>query len=171
MVAFEKAVEQCKDSQLKIVLKRLLPLSKYFCLLNGDISSYVKIFENTGEMPFQLKEWLKIFDGGLLFSVSMFSTQKTKEGVFASLLSFDEINSQHFKTENDIPNNVQCFGMTNYGNYYCFVSDEKSDCIYEWDSEKHALVSRWENFAKWLEEQITIAEQDIKDGLLPVMEE
>lgn len=165
----DKAViEKCADTELRLVLEKLLPYQEYCLLEKGDITAYVKVFESLGKMPKQLKEWLKIFDGGELFSVSMFFAD-IKKGEEKKLLTYEEVNSVKFKEENGIPQEIQCFAMTNYGNYYCFANDDEEECIYEWDCERCGLIIKWDSFAEWLNEQIENGQSDIEEGLLSPM--
>ena len=166
----QEIIDKCKNEELKQALKKLYGLNKYYSLLSGDIQSYVKTFETVGRVPEQLKEWLKIFDGGFLFSVSMFSTRKHIDGQGA-FISFPEINSDDFKQKNNIPKEIVCFAMANYGNYYFFDSTSKDEKIYEWDTEENAAVDEWQSFSEWLNTQIQNAESDIKAGLLEPMED
>ncbi|MBO4868620.1 MAG: SMI1/KNR4 family protein [Clostridia bacterium] len=171
MIMNEKAINSCKSKELLPVLKRLKKLEKYCRLIDGNIGTYAKTHEITGNMPDQLKEWLKIFDGGILFTISMFSTRDREVGKFNRMLTFSEINSSDFREKNDIPEEVVCFAMTNYGNYYCYISYETSGCIYEFDTEQTALIKKWDSFSDWLNEQIDFAESLIADGELDPLED
>ena len=165
------AIGGCKNPALRVVLQRLAKYERYCALLEGSLGSYVRTFEKIGKMPDQLKEWLKIFDGGLLFTVSMFSTRGKAEGKFNRLLTFSEVNSAEFKEQNQIPQEVVCFAMTNYGNYYCYIADETSGWVYEWDAEQGALIVKWDSFALWLDEMIDLAEEMMQEGLLDPRED
>ena len=170
MIMNLEAINNCKNEHLLPVLKKLKAYEKYCNLLSGDLGTYVKTHDYVGNMPSQLKEWLKLFDGGVLFTTSMFSTKAKEEGRFNRILTFAEINSPDFKRENGIPQDIVCFAMTNYGNYYCYVSSENSECLYEWDAEQNALTVKWNDFAEWLDEQIEFAESLINDDLLEPLE-
>ena len=171
MIINSKNIAKCADAELRAVLQKLQKYEKYCKLLDGDIGTYVKTFDEIGKMPNQLKEWLKVFDGGLLFTTSMFSTRNQAAGKFNRLLSFSEVNSPEFKKENNIPQAIMSFAMTNYGNYYCYVADEGGSCVYEWDADQNALTVKWDSFAQWLEEQIDFAQSLIEDELLDPVED
>lgn len=158
-------IDKCSNPELFPALSRLLNYNRYFNLLKSDVCSYKNTYDYIGKMPNQFKDWIKLFDGGLLFTTSMFSTKK-KAGVFSKLLTFSEINSIDFKLENNIHPDVICFAMTNYGNYYCYVKNENSECIYEWDTERCALIIKWNSFAEWLNDQMDFADSLIQDDLL-----
>ena len=176
MIISENKINRCNNPELRSVLQRMKQYEKYCNLFDGDLGTYVKTFERMkcvapeGKMPEQLKEWLKIFDGGLLFTTSMFSTLDHKEGAFNQLLTFAEINSMDFKEKNDLPEEIVCFAMTNYGNYYCYVSYEDCGWVYEFDVDQCALTIKWDSFAQWLDEQIDFAESLIRDDLLDPLE-
>ena len=159
-------IENCKSPELVCVLRRLKNYERYCNLLKGDIATYVHAHDEIGDMPFQLKECMKLFNGGLLFTVSMFSTRSSEKGKFNRLLTFDEVNSADFKKENAIPEEAMCFAMTNYGNYYCYVAGEGGECVYELDVERCALTVKWDSFSEWLGEQIDFAESLISEGTL-----
>lgn len=163
-------IDKCKDEDLKEVLKKLSELNRYYSLLDGDIQSYIKVFETVGKVPAQYKEWLKIFNGGFLFSVSMFSTQDQVYGK-GKYLTFAEVNSLYNKLTYGIPDNVTCFAMAVDGDYYCFESDDSSGKIYEWDIHSKKAIQQWNNYSDWLSEQINIAKEDINDGILEPMED
>lgn len=166
----QKIIQNCKSEELRKSLFRLSELNDYYSLLEGGVISYTKVFETVGKMPTQLKEWLKIFDGGFLFSVSMFSMRKHVEGE-GHYLTFAEINSEEFRKEHGIPSSVVCFAMTNYGNYYCYDFDDNSEAIYEWETDEQVANREWASFSDWLNEQIEDANADIKDGFLSPMED
>ena len=158
-------INKCADEKLKKELERLQKYSKYCLLDEGDILSYVAVFEKLGKMPQQLKEWMKIFDGGYLFSTTMFYSN-VKNGEKRKVLTFEDVNSKKFRQENQIPKDIYCFAMTNYGNYICYANDEDLNVIYEWDSERCGLILKWDSFADWLKEVIDTAEKDLVDGYL-----
>lgn len=167
----QSIIKKCKDEQLQKVLVRLEKFNDYYSLLDGSIATYTRVFDTIGQMPAQLKEWLKIFDGGFLFTTQMLSTRNKVEGHFSQLLTFEEVNSEDFKEDNAIHPDVVCFAMTNFGNYYCFVAGEESGWVYEWDVEDYALTIKWNSFAEWLNEQIDFADSLIKEGVLDPMED
>ncbi len=166
----QEIIDKCKNEELKTALGKLRKFDRYYSLLGGDIRSYVSTFEMVGRMPAQLKEWLKLFDGGFLFSVAMFSTRSHVDGQ-GDFLSFFEINSNEYKKENNLPTEIVCFAMTNYGNYYFFDSEANDEKIYEWDVEECAAIEKWDSFSQWLESQIVNAENDINAGLLEPMKD
>lgn len=163
-------IEKCKDAELLAVLRRLKEYEAYCKLLDGDLTTYVKTFEDIGRMPSQLKEFLKLFDGGILITTDMFSTRSKAEGEFSRILTFEEVNSETFKEENGIHPDAMCFAMTNYGNYYCYVRDEDTGWVYEWDVNEQALTVQWPSFANWLDEQLDFAESLLRDGILEPLE-
>lgn len=165
-------IDKCQNEELKQALKKLYKLNEYYSLSDGKVRTQknIKVFENVKHVPEQFREWMKIFDGGFLFSVSMFLT-KASADVQDSYLYFEDINSDEFKKENDLPQEIVCFAMTNYGSYYFFDSEEEDGKIYEWDTEEAAAVDEWPSFSAWLESQIKEAEDDIRDGLLEPMED
>ena len=163
-------IDKCIIPELKTSLENLHALNQYYSLLNGGIDSYVKVFETVGRVPAQLKEWLKIFDGGFLFSVSMLSTKPHVDGQ-GSFLTFSEVNSEEYKKDNGIPSNVVCFAMSNYGSFYFFDSESSDEKIYEWDIEESVAVDEWDSFADWLNTQVDNAKCDIVAGLLDPMED
>lgn len=170
MMMNEKTINGCRNKELLPVLQRLKKYEAYCNLLAGDLGTYVQTHDRIGKMPDQLKEFLKIFDGGLLFTTSMFSTHDKEKGKFNRMLTFGEVNASEFKKENGIPEEIMSFAMANYGNYYCYVAGEDGECVYEWDAEQNALIVKWDSFAAWLSEQIDFAESLIQDGLLDPLE-
>lgn len=147
-------------------LQRFNTYKNYCKLLNGTTNTYLQTCKELPHIPAQLNEWFKLFDGGLLFTTSMLSTRTKEPGVFNKLSSFVEINQDGYKEQNGLPDDVVCFAITNYGNYYCYISSENSGCIYEWDVEQRALTIKWNSFAEWLNEEIDFAIELINDGVL-----
>lgn len=158
-------INKCTNPELLPILHQLMKYKNYFNLLKSDAYTYPKIRDCIGTIPHQLKDWFNLFDGGLLFTTNMFSTRESSKD-FSQLLTFSEINSIDFKKENNIHPDIVCFAMTNYGNYYCYVKNEKNEYIYEWDSEKSSLIIKWDSFAEWLSDQIDFANSLIQDDLL-----
>ena len=171
MIITNQVIAKCNHEALKPVLARLQQYGAYCKLLTGDLTTYVSTFEQVGKMPEQLKQWLKLFDGGLLFTVSMFSTRQQAKDSFSRILTFAEINSPEFKKQNGIPEEIVCFAMTNYGNYYCYVTGETGEAVYEFDTNENALILKWDSFAQWLDEQIDFSESLIRDELIEPVED
>ena len=159
-------IDKCTNSELIPVLRRLLEYKKYFSLLKSETDTYKKIYDCIGDMPNQLKGWFNLFNGGLLFDISMFSTRDKEKGKFNRILTFAEVNSPEFKKENGIPEEIACFAMTNYGDYYCYSKERNDECIYQWDAEECSIVLKWDSLSEWLDEQIDFAVSLIQDGLL-----
>ena len=159
-------IANCKNEELKQVLNRFYEYKNYCDLLPGNNDTLLKTEQIIGAMPVQLKEWLSLFDGGLLFTTSMFSSREIEYGKFNALITFEEANSIDYKNSNGIHDSLVCFAATNYGNYFCYVPEENSECVYEWDPEEDALTLKWNTFAEWLNEQIDFAVTLIEEKLL-----
>ena len=163
---FTKAdIDNCKDEELKQALGRLYEYKDYCKLHPGNSETLLKTEQAIGSMPNQLKEWLTIFNGGLLFDIDMFSV-KDEYSELSYPLTFEDINSQEFKTENDIDPSVVCFAMTNYGDYYCYLKDQSDECIYQWDAEECDVVIKWSSFSELLNEIIDFSITLIEEELL-----
>lgn len=162
-------IEKCKDEALKKVLLKLEQLNDYYSLLEGSVVSYTKVFDIIGKMPVQLKEWLKIFDGGHLFFISMLTTQEHVDGL--DYPTFQNVNSNHYKRQHNIAAEAACFAIASDGDLYCFDSEEGSDKVYEWDSHEGKAVDEWDNFAEWLSDRIDFALSEIKEGILTPMKD
>lgn len=160
------SIEKCKNNELHEALCRLKEYEAYCDLLNGDLALYSQPSTLFEQMPQQLKEWINIFDGGLLFSITMFLMRDKEPDKHNCLIHFDDINDCVFKEQSGIHPSLVCFAMTNYGNYYCYVPSERSECVYEWDIEQSALILKWNSFAEWLNEQIDFAESLIQENIL-----
>lgn len=148
-------------------MKELEKLKKYYKLIKADENSYKNSVEVLGnDLPEELSSWLKIYNGGTLFGISMLSTKNKVDGKFNKLLTFDEVNSKEMQDSIGIPVELKIFAQTSYGNYYCFITDENTQNIYEYDIEEKALTVKWESFTDWLGEIIENAKNDIKEGFL-----
>lgn len=164
-----EVIESCKDDKLKKVLLRLKDLNQYYSLLDGGLLPYTKAYDVLGKMPFQLKEWLKIFDGGHLFFISMLTTRENVEGL--DYPTFQEANSESYKKQNNIAKEAACFAIASDGNIYCFDSEEGSEKIYEWDCREGKAVDEWDDFAAWLNDRIDFAISEIQEGILTPMKD
>lgn len=159
------------ENSLQKQLKNLEKLKDYFCLVESNDKSFAEIVDILGnDIPVELANWLKIYNGGNLFGISMFSTKEKEEGKFNKLLTFKEVNSKEMKEQMQIPEELKIFAQTNYGSYYCFVSGENTQCVYEYDTEEQALTVKWDSFVGLLSEIIENAKNDIKDGFLDKIE-
>lgn len=165
----QSMIQKCKDEELRKVLLKLEQLNDYYSLLEGDIVSYTKAFDVVGKMPVQLKEWLKIFDGGHLFFISMLTTQDHIDGL--DYPTFQEVNSNQYKMQNNIATEAACFAIASDGDLYCFDSEEGSEKIYEWDCREGKAVDEWEDFAAWLSDRINFARSEIEEGILTPMKD
>lgn len=161
----QNLLQNCKSEELRKALLRLLGLNDYYSLLEGGLISYAEIYETIGKMPSQLKEWLKIFDGGHLFFVSMLASRK------GNYPTFQEVNSDSYKKQNNIATEAICFAIASDGDYYCFDNSENSEKIYEWDYREGKAVDEWDNFAAWLNERIDVAYEEIEEGILTPMKD
>ena len=121
-------------------------------------------------MPGQFKEWLKLFNGGFLFNVSMVSTHTKFSNHFNHLVTFEEVNTEKFKENNLIPTNYVNFAITNYGNIICYDKTSSNEYIYEWDTDEDCIVRQWDSFAEWLEERLLKAKKAIEENLLEIRE-
>ena len=160
------------ENSLEKQLKELVKLKKYYRLIEADTNSYdeaVKVIGN--DLPEELSVWLKKYNGGNLFGISMLSTKSKIDGLFNKLLTFEEVNSKELKDQMQIAKEVKIFAQTNYGNYYCFVDRENTQYVYEYDVEEQALTVKWDSFTDWLTEVIENAKNDIKEGFLEELPE
>lgn len=148
------------------IFNNLKKFEKHVELIKANkntLSSVQKIFNC--RIPANLESWYKVFNGGYVFSTNFFST-KTKIDGRPNKLTLKDVNSKKWKTQNQLPEDIVCFAQTNYGNYYCFATNESDDCVYEWDLEEGGLILVWKTFKEFMLELIANAEEDLRLGNL-----
>ena len=146
------------------IFEKLSQPNKHVKLIKANkntLGSVQKIFNC--RIPANLESWYKTFNGGYVYSVYFYSTNLKIDGM-PNKLTLKSINSKSFKKQNQIPENLMCFAQTNYGNYYCFATDEPDDCVYELDLEEGGLVLVWKTFGELINEIIVNGEEDVRLG-------
>ncbi|MDE6435280.1 MAG: SMI1/KNR4 family protein [Lachnospiraceae bacterium] len=130
-------------------------------LLNSGISEEkISKFEDTYNinLPYYYREWLKINNGGELFS-AMKGT--ILAGIADSTLHFGKLNvADNFNVAKRLPgmpNYMMFLAWTNGGDligYDLNHTDQMDGKIIYWDSEKKEVTSEWADFAEWLEDEM-----------------
>jgi len=149
---------------LKYYKKFYKELSKYkagiHSLNSGIPEEKICKFEDTYNinLPYYYREWLKINNGGTLFS-SMNGT--VLAGISDSTMHFGKLdiadNFDVTKRLPGMPNFLLFLAWTNDGDligYDLNHTDEKDGKIIYWDSETKEVTSEWDDFAEWLEDEM-----------------
>lgn len=129
--------------------------------LNSGISEEkICKFEDTYNinLPYYYREWLKINNGGELFS-AMKGT--ILAGIADSTLHFGRLdvadNFNVTKRLPGMPNFMLFLAYTNEGDligYDLNHTDNMDGKIIYWDSETKEVTSEWDDFAEWLEDEM-----------------
>lgn len=137
------------------VLNELKKFENFYCLKPATDESFnntTKLFQN---LPLQLQQWFKMYDGGSLIDMDLFS--------FEGKNGLKQINSQKNKAKYNIPEYINVFGITSYGNYIGYDINTKK--ITEVDVE-NSTREEWNLFGEWLLNFLCDTQNLINDGLI-----
>lgn len=109
-------------------------------------------------LPHYYREWLKINNGGILF--------KENKGIMLAGVKNPALHIEQFEIADNFDVSKRIEGMPNYllflaktseGDYIGYDlnhTDSLDGEIVYWDCEEKVIVSRWDNFGQWLEDEM-----------------
>lgn len=141
------------NKRLEKVIKEL-KFADYDFLAKSDEKTVEKAKKVLGyNMPSQLEEWLRVYNGGAIgTTVDFCSTDKKHNGFEWELLTFKEYNSSYYKKTWNLPKNLVCFAIENTGDPVCFEKNGGEN-IYTYFPEDDALT-KYKDLADYIEDTI-----------------
>lgn len=169
-ISYKKINKQLLSERMSENFDRLEDFDIYHCLLEGSISSTLKIQSLVGKLPQSFIEWLKICDGGLLFDTTILSSKDYDKDLDLPFGSIEEHNTNDSLLEYGIPEGYFVFAIRSYGDPICLKKGDDDEHVYLWNREENAFEEVWDTFEDWLTEEIDAGVQLIADDVLDPLE-
>jgi len=143
--------------KIKEIIKELQKLENYGYVFNATKETFNKAKEYFGEMPEDMQEFYKVYNGGLFFGHD-FACVDEEDGY-----TFDKLNDGEFKEMYQIPQNIIVFCDTGYGDYVGYDTENKNfiQVNPEEDEENWQVFN---TFTDFLKEFLDISKELIEDG-------
>ena len=142
------------------IINEIIELKNYSYFYKATTKSFNETIEYFGEMPEDLQEFYRNFNGGLFFGQYFASVKEQEYGY-----TFEELNDGEFKQMNYNPENVLVFCDTGYGDYVGYDTLNKNIIqINPEDDEENWII--WDSFTKYLQEFLEESKKLIEDGVL-----
>ena len=160
----DTVIARCDDPGVKAQLKRLTAYADYVYLCEATGETYSWFCRTYPDAPLRMKSIYKVFDGGLLFDITLLAHDTTDGNLIVRRPGFRKIDAPFVKKDLGMPEKFRIFALTCYGNLYCFTGG--SEEIIEWSVPGRKITARYANAAIWLGSEIKEAESLISEGLL-----
>lgn len=173
MLITDEIINSFDNQELREQIKRLAHYGAYCQLARSNTVNLYDLTSNVKGID-ALVDFYKVFDGGYIFDTDIFKALGSGVGLFNLFVDEDDeddsysvtdADGEDFREEYGIPENYVCFAKSSTGSFYCVDKTKFTKSIYEWDVELGEVIEVWDSFAKWLKNEIDIAEIDIEDGL------
>lgn len=142
---------------MKLVLEKLMLFSRVHELNCGLTKEQIADFEvaNKINLPQELKELYKQFDGGELFIpgttvYGLFDNENTE--------TIRNKNKKSIRGKMSMPYNYLIFAKLNYGDFVCVNLNAPYDVI-QWSHEDDEVFCIWDSIEQWLSEMIADYEE------------
>lgn len=146
--------------EIKKIISEIKKLDNY-CLINeATENTFNKTVKYFGEMPKDLQEFYKNFNGGAFFGHDFACINKQKY-----CYTFKELNDSEFKEMNYIPENVIVFCDTGYGDFVGYNSKSKNIIQINPEIDENEWV-QYNTFTDFLDNFLKESKALIKDGVL-----
>ena len=144
---------------IKEILNEIKELENYCSPNKATKTTFNKTKEFFGEMPEDLQEFYKLYDGGLFFG------QDFANITLNDCYSFQEMNSDEYKEMYYIPNNVVVFADTGYGDFVGYNKDTKQIIQINPENEEDEWIT-YNSFTEYLEEFVADSKKLIEEEVL-----
>ena len=145
---------------IKEIIEEIKELENYSDYNKATKKTFNKTKEYFGEMPEDMQEFYKNFNGGLLF-LQNFCTIDIDDEYY----DFEVMNDPEFKKMNYVPENVIDFVDTGYGDMVGYDKDKKQIVQINPEEEEESWI-KWENFTQFLQEFMQESKKLIEEGIL-----
>jgi len=145
--------------KIKEILEEIKKLENYCSVNKATTKTFNKTKEIFGEMPEDLQEFYKVYNGGIFF-LQDFACVDEQDGY-----SFDELNDSEYKEMYYVPENIIVFGKTNYGACVGYDTKNKNIILIDPEDDEENWIT-WNSFTKYLEEFLIDSKQMIEEEVL-----
>lgn len=157
-------IARCDDPGVKAQLKKLTAYGNYVYFKQATGETYSWFCRTYSDAPVRMKSLYKVFDGGLLFDITLLAHDTSNGNLIASMPGFHRIDAPFVKKDLGMPEKFKIFALTCYGSLYCFSGG--SEEIIEWSIAERKITARYANAAIWLGSEIKEAESLISECLI-----
>lgn len=159
---YVQARKTYKDNKIMaLVIDGLEDMDQYHLLRSPSVNSIPFKLPDTAE---EFKNWLRVCDGGLLFSSTLLGLDEYDVELD---ISFSTLRKWNLKQKHELlglPEGYLVIAILNYGNHICLsTSDSK---VYLWDSSEMAFTTVCDSFADFLADEYNTAIQMVEDDAL-----
>lgn len=149
------------DKKMSQVIDGLEDMDQYHLLRSPSATSIpFKLPDTAGE----LKTWLSVCDGGLLFSTTLLGVDDYDDELDVSFSTLQECNTKQKRELLGLPEGYLVIALLNYGDPICLSSLDSK--IYLWDTSDMAFTTVWDSFADFLADEYNTAVQMVEDDAL-----
>ena len=145
---------------IKEIIDEIKKLENYCVFYKATKRTFGKTNDLFGEMPKDMQEFYKNFNGGFIFGYNFSSI--TGENTH---YSFETLNNDEYKRLNRVPENVIVFADTGYGDLVGYNKDNKRIIQINPEEDEEKWFN-WDNFTQFLEEFLKESIKLIDDGIL-----
>lgn len=146
---------------MSLVIDGLEDMDQYHLLRSPSVNSSIIKLPDTAE---EFKNWLRVCDGGLLFSTTLLGVDNFDKELEISFSTLREWNTKQKHELLGLPEGYLVIALLNYGDPICLsLSDSK---VYLWDLSEMAFTTVWDSFANFLADEYNTAVQMVEDEAL-----
>lgn len=146
---------------MSLVIDSLEDMDQYQLLRSPCVKGCTFKLPNTAQ---ELKTWLSVCDGGLLFSTTLLGLDSYDEELDVSFSTLQEWNTRQKHNLLCLPEGYLVIALLNYGDPICLSSSDSK--IYLWDTSEMAFTTVWDSFADFLADEYNTAVQMLEDDAL-----
>lgn len=145
---------------IKEIIKEIKKLENYCSVFKATEKTFNKTKDFFGEMPEDLQEFYKVYNGGLFFGHDFACIDETQDG-----RTLEELNDSEFKEMCCIPENVIVFIDTGYGDYVGYDKENKNIVqVNPEEYEEDWLI--YKTFTEFMQEFLDDSKKLIDEGCL-----
>lgn len=149
------------DKIMTQVIDGLEDMDQYHLLRSSSVNKAPFNLPDTAE---EIKTWLAVCDGGLLFSTTLLGCDDYDEELEISFSALQEWNTKQKHELLGLPNGYLIIAILNYGDPICISPSDSR--IYLWDMSEMAFTTVWESFTDFLADEYNTAIQMVEDDAL-----
>ena len=145
---------------IKEIIKTLKDLEVYCYVNKATKTTLKKSIDFFGEMPKDMQEFYKTYNGGLIFGYNFSSTKKDDK-----YYGFEVLNDEQFKEMNHVPERIIVFADTSYGDVLGYDKIDKVIVQINPENNEERWI-KWNTFTGFLEEFLEESKKLIDEGVL-----
>lgn len=159
---YARARNKYRNNKIMVqVIDGLEDMDQYHLLRSTSVNKPPFSLPNTAE---EIKKWLDVCDGGLLFSTTLLGYDDYDKELEISFSTLQEWNTKQKHELLGLPDGYLIIAILNYGDPICISPSDSR--IYLWDMSEMAFTTVWESFTDFLADEYNTAVQMVEDDAL-----